>query len=77
MQRIDQEVLELVKDNKLAYSDGARLNKSEIAQFGDELPMKFVNLDNVDYLDNLMKDYKARVGNVILGMCKDLMKEGF
>lgn len=75
--RIDQEVLELVKDNKLAYSDGARLNKSEIAQFGDELPMKFVNLDNVDYLDNLMKDYKARVGNVILGMCKDLMKKDF
>ncbi len=75
--RIENEILELVKDNKLAYSDGVRLNKKEIAELGEELPLKFVNLDNVDYLDKLKEDYKARVGNVVLGMCKDLLKKDY
>lgn len=70
--RIEQELLELVKDNKLAYSDGVRLDKEEIKKLGEELPLKYVNLDNVDYLDKLKYDYKARVGSVVLGMCKDL-----
>ena len=71
------EILELVKDNKLAYSDGVRLNKKEIAELGEELPIKYVNLDNVDYLAKLKQDYKARVGNVVLGMCKDLIRKDF
>ncbi len=75
--RIEKEILELVKDNKLAYSDGVRLNKKEIAELGEELPIKYVNLDNVDYLAKLKQDYKARVGNVVLGMCKDLIRKDF
>ena len=32
-------------------------------------------MKNVDYLSRLQDDFKARLGNMVLGVCKDMMKE--
>ena len=37
------------------------------------MPVHYVDMVNVDYFDRLRRDYKARVGNVVLGMCKDVL----
>ena len=75
--RVKEEVIELVKDNKLAYSDDRRMSKQELAaaMSGDSsMSLKFVDLKNVDYFERLQADYRARVGNVVLGVCKDLSR---
>ena len=78
--RIKEEVIGLVKDNKLAYSDDRRMSKQELAaaMSGDSsMPLKFVDLKNVDYFERLQADYRARVGNVVLGVCKDLSRNDY
>ena len=78
--RVKNEVVELVKDNKLAYSDDRRMSKKELAAVmngDDSMPLKYVDLKNVDYFERLQADYKARVGNVVLGVCKDLAMNDF
>ena len=75
-----EEVIGLVKDNKLAYSDGRRMSKQELAAAmgGDSsMPLKYVDLQNVDYFERLQADYRARVGNVVLGVCKDLSRNDY
>lgn len=75
---VKSNVVELVKDNKLAYVNGRRLGKDEIATAmnGQQgIDMSFVDLNNVDYFERLQNDYKTRVGNVVLGLCKDI-KQG-
>lgn len=78
--RVKEEVIELVKDNKLAYSDDRRMSKQELAaaMSGDSsMSLKFVDLKNVDYFERLQVDYRARVGNVVLGVCKDLSRNDY
>lgn len=78
--RVKEEVIELVKDNKLAYSDDRRMSKQELAaaMSGDSsMSLKFVDLKNVDYFERLQADYRARVGNVVLGVCKDLSRNDY
>lgn len=78
--RVKEEVIELVKDNKLAYSDDRRMRKQELAaaMSGDSsMSLKFVDLKNVDYFERLQADYRARVGNVVLGVCKDLSRNDY
>lgn len=78
--RVKEEVIELVKDNKLAYSDDRRMSKQELAaaMSGDSsMSLKFVDLKNVDYFERLQADYRARVGNVVLGVCKDLLRNDY
>lgn len=78
--RVKEEVIELVKDNKLAYSDDSRMSKQELAaaMSGDSsMSLKFVDLKNVDYFERLQADYRARVGNVVLGVCKDLSRNDY
>ena len=78
--RVKEEVIELVKDNKLAYSDDRRMSKQEFAaaMSGDSsMSLKFVDLKNVDYFERLQADYRARVGNVVLGVCKDLSRNDY
>lgn len=78
--RVKEEVIELVKDNKLAYSDDRRMSKQELAaaMSGDSsMSLKFVDLKNVDYFERLQADYRVRVGNVVLGVCKDLSRNDY
>lgn len=78
--RVKEEVIGLVRDNKLAYSDDRRMSKQELAaaMSGDSsMPLKFVDLKNVDYFERLQADYRARVGNVVLGVCKDLSRNDY
>lgn len=78
--RVKEEVIELVKDNKLAYSDDRRMSKQELAaaMSGDSsMSLKFVDLKNVDYFERLQADYRARVENVVLGVCKDLSRNDY
>lgn len=78
--RVKEEAIELVKDNKLAYSDDRRMSKQELAaaMSGDSsMSLKFVDLKNVDYFERLQADYRARVGNVVLGVCKDLSRNDY
>ena len=78
--RVKEEVIELVKDNKLAYSDDRRMSKQELAaaMSGDSsMSLKFVELKSVDYFERLQADYRARVGNVVLGVCKDLSRNDY
>lgn len=78
--RVKEEVIELVKDNKLAFSDDRRMSKQELAaaMSGDSsMSLKFVDLKNVDYFERLQADYRARVGNVVLGVCKDLSRNDY
>jgi len=75
--RVKENVVELVKNNKLAYVDNRRMSKEEIDKaMGDKpgIDMRYVDLNNVDYFERLQEDYKTRVGNVVLGLCKDLKK---
>ena len=72
---VEKNVIQLVKDNKLAYFDDKRMNKEQIEKVmqGDsEMNLKYVNLKNVDYFERLKADYQARIGNVVLCLCKDL-----
>lgn len=78
--RVKEEVIGLVKDNKLAYADDRRMSKQELAAAmgGDSsMPLKYVDLKNVDYFERLQADYRARVGNVVLGVCKDLSRNDY
>ena len=73
--RVEKSVEALVKDNKLAYVNDKRMSKEQIAevmQGKSGIDLKYVDLKNIDYFARLKDDYKARVGNVVLGLCKDI-----
>ena len=77
--RVETEVKKLAADAKLGYMQGARISAADIAAaMGDgptrnaPMDMQFLDLKNVDYFDRLKNDYKARIGNVVLGMCKEI-----
>jgi len=76
--RVKNSVTELVRNNKLAYVNGRRMSKNEINDaMGDksDIDMRYVNINNVDYFDKLKFDFRTRVGNVVIGMCKAI-KQG-
>ena len=78
--RIQEEVKMLAQDNRLGYVNGLRMNEQELraAMQGEQkMPMKYVDFEQIDYFQRLKDDYKARVGNVILGMCKDLRRDKY
>ncbi len=77
LDKAKQEVMHLIRDNKLAYVNGKRLTKDDIKQItsltnDNKLPMSYVDVKNIKYFDNLQKDYQARIGNIVLGLCKKL-----
>ena len=51
-------------DIAAAMDDGPMRNKS--------IPLSLIDMRNVDYFERLRNDYKARLGNVVLSMCKDI-----
>lgn len=75
--RIEQSIQDLVKENKMVYVDDRRLSKDEIKAIekneGQDLT-KSIDISNIDYLPNLKKDYNARLGNIVLGLCKEIKK---
>lgn len=71
--RIKQETFELVKDNKLMYVDNRRMGEDEIkTALENGRGSQFVKAENVDYFEKLDADYRARIGNITLGICRDL-----
>lgn len=77
--RVEAEVKNLAAEAKLGYLQGARMTAADIAAaMGDgptrnmPMDMRFLDLKNVDYFERLKNDYKARIGNVVLGMCKEI-----
>ena len=79
--RVEKETIQIALENKLAYSKSMRISKEQIqAAMGgntvnQNMPLQYLDLKNVDYLSRLQDDFKARLGNMVLGVCKDMMKE--
>lgn len=71
--RIKQETFDLVRENKLMYVDDRRMGKGEIkTAMENGSGSQFVKAENVDYFERLDADYKARIGNITVGICRDL-----
>lgn len=76
--RVNKEVTDIALNNKLAYQNNKRLSKNEMnaVMGGDtknqKMPLKYLDLNNIDYLTRLKMDYYARLGNVVLNICKDV-----
>lgn len=71
--RIKQETFELVRENKLMYVNDRRMGKEEIkAVMENGRGSQFVKAENVDYFERLDVDYRARIGNITIGICRDL-----
>lgn len=82
--RIKNNVKKLAADGKLGYVDGQRMTSADIAAAMDSgimrnksMSMNFIDMTNVDYFDRLKSDFKARIGNVVLAMCKDAMRSNY
>lgn len=76
--RVQDEVRTLAQDNRLGYVNGMRMDKDQIEAVMNgegKMPVKYIDMRQVDYFQRLQDDYKARVGNVILGICKDLRRD--
>ncbi len=77
--RVEREVKGLAASGKLGYIDGKRMRAEDIAAMMNEhtrnksMPIQYIDMKNVDYFERLKSDYKARIGNVVLGMCKDIL----
>lgn len=78
--RIKTEVRQLSEEGKLGYINGKRMSAADISAAMDEgsmrnksMSMSYIDMHNVDYFKRLAADYKARIGNVVLSMCKDII----
>jgi hypothetical protein len=76
----DREVAELVRDNKLAYIDNRRLSADEIEEIiakgkSKWITEKYADLSKIDYVEKLRQDYKARVGNQVIGLVMSMRRE--
>lgn len=78
--RVEKEVKGLAIEGKLGYLQGKRLDTEQLAVLMGEdklrnkrMGIEFLDLGKVDYFERLKEDYKARIGNVVLGMCKDIL----
>ncbi len=75
---VKENVVKLVKENKLAYVNNRRMSKDEIEDVMAGRPglePKYVDLKNVDYFERLQADYQKRVRGVVMGLCK-MIKDG-
>ena len=75
--RVEMSVADLVKKNGLAYVNGKRIKKDEMTAImsgKSATDVSYVDLNKVDYFDKLKADYQARIGNVVLGLCKDIKR---
>ncbi|MDE6059369.1 MAG: relaxase MobL [Clostridia bacterium] len=76
--RIEGEVKKLALENKLGYVNGKRLTADEMHRImqGDtrnkEMPVSYLDMSQVDYLDRLKDDYRARVGNAVIAICRQI-----
>lgn len=77
--RIEEETKRLAADGKLGYLQGARMTASDVAAaMGDgvtrnqSMDIGLVDMNKIDYFERLKNDYKARIGNVVLKMCKEV-----
>ncbi len=77
--RVENEVKQLSSEGRLGYVNGKRMTAADIAAAMDDgpmrnksIPLSLIDLNNVDYFERLRNDYKARIGNVVLNMCKDI-----
>ena len=61
----------------MVYVDDRRLSKDEIKAIekneGQDMT-KSIDISNIDYLPKIKQDYNARLGNIVLGLCKEIMK---
>ena len=78
--RVENEVKQLAAEGKLGYVNGKRMSAADIAALMDDGPtrnkslsLQFLDMQNVNYFERLRNDYKARIGNVVLSMCKDIL----
>lgn len=79
--RVEREVQDLASEGKLGYMQGERMSAADIRAYMDNGPtrnkpmsLNLVDMNNVNYFERLMNDYKARIGNVVLSMCKDILR---
>lgn len=79
--RVKGEVEKLAADGKLGYLNGVRMTSADIAAVMDDgstrnkpMALNLVDLQKVDYFDRLQNDYKSRIGNIVLGMCKEMLR---
>lgn len=79
--RVEKEMQKLAADGKFGYIDGKRMTAADIRAAMDDgsmrnksIPVSLIDMQNVDYFERLRNDYKARVGNVVLGMCKEIIR---
>lgn len=72
--RVKKETMQLVKDNKLLYVNDRRLSKEEIAaaMSADSNFVKSVSAENIDFFERLEESYRGKIGNITIGICKDL-----
>lgn len=77
LKRVQNETEQLVKDNQLLYVNNRRLSKEEIEQLqsGKSSFAKGVNLENIDYFKQLEESYRGKLGNITIGLCKDLKQK--
>lgn len=75
---VKQETIQLVKENKLLYNNDRRLSKEEISRVmgGDIDNTKVVNIKNIDYFERLEESYRGKIGNITIGICKELKTKG-
>lgn len=79
--RIEGEVKKLALENKLGYVNGKRLTADEMHRImqgdtrGNEMPVSYLDMSKVDYLDRLKDDYRARVGNAVIAICRQINKD--
>lgn len=78
--RVKKEVEDLSAEGKLGYLQGVRMSAADVAAaMGDgptrnkNMPIQLIDTQKVDYYDRLENDYKARIGNIVLSMCKDIL----
>lgn len=78
---VEREVQALASEGKLGYMQGGRMTAADIWAYMDDgptrnklMPLNLVDMNNVNYFERLKNDYKARIGNVVLSMCKDVLR---
>lgn len=78
--RVERETSDIAREGKLGYINGRRISAEEMSRLmGGEtrnalMPVEYVDPQGTDYFRRLKADYDARLGNVVLNMCKDMLR---
>lgn len=76
--RIEAETKKIASDGKLGYLQGKRMSAEDVAIImggktrNSAMNIDLVDMSKIDYFERLKNDYKARIGNVVLKMCKEV-----